>query len=527
MANTISSLLECRTNLRKYLFPRGFLLTNDTEINASEYPFYDLWNEINVSDYKFFIHKEQRLTKVIYENITFILIGHAYEPVVTCEYQEQALLEKCAHCYIRGEKEFTDFFNLWTGSFALFIFDEDKLIIYGDPSGMQMVFYGYNKGKFYAASHTNLIGDICSLDMSDYIKKLINYRYYHLFGKALPGDLSPYDNFKRVIPNHNVYICNGEISINRFFPTDKNNLSSLSYDEIIENAGNILKNSMGIIYKKWNRPAISLTGGCDSKTTLSCTVDNYDNYSYFSYTSQDSETVDAIAAKNICQILNIPHKTYRISSSNKNYTDLEEFKQILAYNSGSIGKTNANDVRKRVFFAGIDDFDVEVKSWVSEVARAYYHKRFAKKHFPKKLTPKYATSLYKVFITNRDLVRETNRVFEEFLNKYYEDKDFEQIPWYDLFFWEFRVSSWNGLVITGEQQLSYDITIPYNNRELLRLLLSTPLEYRVKDKPHFDIIKRMSPTLYTCGISVTNVMHTKKRAFFEKMYLNISSKLPF
>lgn len=528
MKPDLSSLLNKRPDLRKYLFPKGFLLTSSDSINTNEYPFYGLWHREKLNGYNLLVHKEQKYTKFISDEMVFVLIGHAYEPIISSEYRESVLIEKCAGLYSQGEEVFTDYFNLWSGLFALFIIGNDGSVrIYGDPSGMQMIFYGFYEGCFFAASHSNLLGDICGIEQDDYIKQLTGYRYYQLFGKSLPGDLSPYSSFKRVIPNHSVSIKGEKVSINRFFPTENRGLYNCTYDEIISKAAGILENSMALIPRKWNRPALSLTGGCDSKTTLSCTTKNFDKYSYFSYNSQDSEKLDADAASEICRLLDIPHKIYEISSKDEDFSDLEEFRQILTYNSGSIGKNNANDIRKRILFAGTNDFDVEVKSWASEIARAYYHKRFSKKKFPKKLRPRYATSLYKVFITERSLVRQTNKIFADFLEKYFTDDDFEKIPWYDLFFWEFRVSSWNGLNITGEQRLSYDITIPYNNRELLRLLLSTPVEFRIKDKPHKDIVKAMNPYIADCGISVTNVKHTQKRALFERLYLDISSKLPF
>lgn len=528
MKSNLSETLNVRKDLRRFLFPKGFLLTSDKSINANEYPFYGLWKHEKLSGYSLLIHSDSKYSTVISNERTFLLIGHAYEPVISLEHSEQVLLEKCAGLYHRDEKAFTEYFNLWSGSFALFIIEKDGSVkIYGDPSGMQMIFYGFYEGRFYASSHTNLLGDVCGIEQDDYIKRLVGFRRYQLFGKSLPGDLSPYSCFKRIIPNHKVIIKDEKSEVCRFFPTADYGLCDCSYDQIISKAANILKNSMALIPKKWNRAAISLTGGCDSKTTLSCTTENFDKYSYFSYTSQNSEKVDADAAAKICGILSIPHKIHEIPEKDEDYTDLEEFRKILAYNSGSIGKNNANDIRKRIYFANTDDFDVEVKSWVSEITRAYYHKRFCKKKFPKKLTPKYATSLYKVFITERRLVRETSAIFADFLERYYTNEDFDRIPWYDLFFWEFRVSSWNGLNITGEQRLSYDITIPYNNRELLRLLLSTPVEYRIDDKPHKDIVRAMNPVIARCGISVTNVKHTQKRALFEKFYLNISSKLPF
>ena len=521
----LNHLLDNRPDLRKYLFPRGFLLTNDTNIDITLYPFYNLWNEVGLSKYRLLIHKKQKY--ILYENekAIFLLIGHAYEPVVSLEHDEHKLLQKFAELY--KDNNHIDYLNLWTGSFVLFVFDNDKIIIYGDPTGMQTVFYGFNDSNFYASSHTNLIGDVCNIAQDDYVKELVNYRFYKLFGKTLPGDISPYQNFKRLVPNHSITVKQNSIESNRFFPTDNAKLYNMPYDVLIDKASNILKNSMGIIYKKWQKPAISLTGGCDSKTTLSCAKDYYDKYQYFSYISQDTEEVDAIAAKQISDILGNSHKTYKISSNDSDFTNVEEFRDILEYNCGSIGTNNSNDIRKRIFFTSVDDFDVEIKSWVSEVARAYYHKRFAKKKLPQSLSPRYATSLYKVFINNRKLVKRTDKIFAEYLNKYYSDGAFDKIPWCDLFFWEFRVGSWNGLVISGEHQLSYDITIPYNNRELLRLLLSTPLECRIKDKPHHDIIKLMNPRIYNCGISITNVKHTVNRAKIERIYLDISSKLPF
>ena len=87
------------------------------------------------------------------------------------------------------------------------------------------------------------------------------------------------------------------------------------------------------------------------------------------------------------------------------------------------------------------------------------------------------------------------------------------------------MSSWNGLVITGEHQISYDITIPYNNRCLLQLMLSTPIEYRIEDKLHKDIMQLKNEKIANCDISVVNVKHTKNRARFEKLYLNIFSKI--
>lgn len=527
-SNEMRILLNEKEEKRGLLFPRGFLLTNDGKIDVSAYPFYGLWKCTEFLGYRFLVHPKQKLYTVVNKEVGFALVGHAYNPIPQHqESSEEKLLDKAIRYYEESEEAFIEYFNQWTGLFVLFIFDSNGIRIYGDAAGMYTVFYGTYCDKVYCSSHTNLLGDICNLEFDSYITRLINYRFYPLFGKQLPGDLSPYAEFKRLIPNHFAQYSNKEWTVARFFPTEKASLCNLKYEEIVRCASDILSESMRLIHKKWERCAISLTGGCDSKTTLSCTNGTYDKYSYFSYISSDSELVDAEAAAKICKMLGLQHKIYKISDNDEDYKDISVINKIMEYNSGSIGRDNANDVRKRAFFLQQDDFDVEVKSWVSEVARAYYHKRFLKRKFPKKITPRYATTLYKVFITNRKLVRDTDKVFAEFLNNYYQSEDFERISWEDLFFWEFRMSGWGGLVITGEHQIAYDITIPYNNRVLLQLMLSTPVKYRVNDKVHKDIVRLMNTDIAECGISVVNVKHTAMRAKMERMYLDIFSKLPF
>ncbi|MBE6533996.1 MAG: hypothetical protein E7678_03380 [Ruminococcaceae bacterium] len=522
----MKEILNDNDEFRSLLFPLGFLMTDNFNVDAASYPFYNKWKNFDFNGYRFLIHPRQKIYLLSKGSYGIVLIGHAYNPI-TNESSEEILINKALELYIEQENLFTEYFNMWTGVFALFMFDNDKLRIYGDAAGMYTVFYGLKNGNFYCSSHTNLIGDICDLEFDDYVKELINYRFYPLFGKSLPGDITPYSEFKRVVPNHYVLFYGREFKIKRFFIKKDDFISGLTYDEIVSKCSDLLSSSMNLISQKWAKPAISLTGGCDSKTTLSCSNGLYDKYKYFSYSSSAEEEVDAQAASNICNMLGLTHIKYSISNRDEDFSNLKVIAKIMEYNCGSIGKNNSNDIRKRAFFIGIDDFDVEVKSWVSEVARAYYHKRFNKKKFPQKITPKYATNLYKVFITNRKLVRKTDEIFADFLSKYYSDEDFKTWEWYDLFFWEFRMSSWNGLVITGEHRISYDITVPYNNRYLLNMMLSTPIQYRIDDKIHKDIMKLKNEKIANCNISVVNVKHTKNRANAEKLYLALFSKIRF
>ena len=87
--------------------------------------------------------------------------------------------------------------------------------------------------------------------------------------------------------------------------------------------------------------------------------------------------------------------------------------------------------------------------------------------------------------------------------------------------------AWNGLVITGEHWYSDEITIPYNNRLLLTMLLSVPIEDRVSDKLYKEIRAAKNPLIDQTGVAVTNLLHTERREKLENLYWSLHSKFPF
>lgn len=519
----IAEIFEKKPQLKEYLYVRGFLITDDNSLDISSYPFYDNWTKTMLGKYAFYINNKTNL--YFYENAgkIFFIIGHAYNPF-TMQYDENEILKYISD--MNESDKYYDAVSELSGVFVLGVIETDRIRFSGDASCMLSAFYGINNEKLYISSHTQLIGDICNLNADDFIKELVTYKYYHLFGRCLPGDLTPYSNFKRVIPNFEYTYENKLFSWKRFFLTKeiKSVASELEYKAVVERCYKILHNNMILISQKWNKPSLSLTGGCDSKTTLSC-IDNLSKYDYFSYISVEKEEPDANAAHSISEMLGIQHEIYNIPSEKNKYEDYEAVERILINNCGNIGNVNENDIKKRIFFAENQCIDVEVKSWVSEVARAYYHKRFSKNKLPAKVSPKILTALYKVFIGNRTLAKKVEIVFEEFLSKYYTEFDFDNISWWDLIFWEYRVGAWNGLVITGEHKYSFDITVPYNNRKLLELMLHTPLECRINDVLHKDIQRLGNKLVAECDISVQNVNHTKLRSYLEGLYFDVCSKI--
>ena len=521
---TMKHKLDAYPAFQSKLYIRGFLLTN-ADVDDSTYPFYGAWNRFEIASATFLIHPQQKAYVHSTDDFSAALVGHALNPF-TKEVSEDSILCVCLQKLKESENAFWNYFNQLTGVFTFFVFRGDDVWIIDDASGMQTTFYTTEKGKLYVSSHTMLLGELLGLEKDPYVERLAKYRFFPLLGNSLPGDLTQFIGLKRVTPNFCCVYHDGTFTNKRFFAPYQ--IKDKSRQQLVDEAGQILHNSLELIAKKWKRPAISLTGGCDSKTTLACANGLYDKFRYYSYSSSEAEQVDCEAAATICKALGVEHTIYPIPEVSMPGDHEEIVAQILRWNCGDLRDSNANDVRKRIALDKIDDYDVEVKSWASEIGRAYYSKRFhGRTKFPKKPSGRACTTLYKFFLHDRRLVHETDKVFENFIRDYYEPAKENPVEWFEQFFWEFRVPAWNGLVITGEHWYSDEITIPYNNRLLLTMLLSVPIEDRVSDKLYKEIRAAKNPLIDQTGVAVTNLLHTERREKLENLYWSLHSKFPF
>lgn len=518
----MKELLDTNEQFREFLYVRGFCIT-DQELELSQYPFYGIWKRYSMGQFYVYVHPKKNVYFYSCAKRIYFLIGHAYDPFSNL-IDESQILERASR-----SNDVWSATNDLTGVFCFGYTEGLDLAFTSDAAGQQLLFYGEIDGNVYLTSHSHLVADLCHLTIDPYVKELIQYRLYHLFGNVLPGDLSPYKELKRAQCNfYTVMHRNVATKIYRFWPINKIE-ECRNYVDTISEIASILHGNMELISKKWpNREAaISVTGGMDSKTTMACTNGLYDRFAYFSYDSLPDEKVDADAARRICTKLGLEHLLYEVPEDEESYPQFDQWREIFRFNNGDIGYSHDSDVRKRLYLARQHDFDIEVKSWVDEIGRARYHKRFAKRQFPPVPTPRYLTSLYKAFFHNRALVRKTDEVFSDYLSKYYSDNVFSLIPWWDLIYWEFEWNAAEGAFLTGEQVFSYDITIPFNNRKLLELMLSVPLNKRINDQIQKDVIALMNIEIEKTGINVQDVSHTRKRALMERAYLEIHTHIPF
>ncbi|MGM9600394.1 MAG: hypothetical protein ACI3W5_02250 [Faecousia sp.] len=525
----IEEIIQSDKLYQSLVFSRGFLITTNKTIDLIESVLTQLWICKPLGQYNVWLHPET--TSYIYteKSTSFLLIGHAYNPFEQ-QYDERDILRSLANHYFQSIDRFCEKVSELTGVFTIGVIDGKTLKLLTDAVSMQIVYLGVVDEFLYVTSHCNLVRSIVSLTRDPYVEELVNYKFYPLFGPVLPGDLSPYKELKRAQANYIYLFENQELKFERVFPKRKLQAceSEEEYNDIIQKIGDILESNLILIAKKWGKEAaISLTGGRDSTTTLAAARQVYDSLGCFSYISCEGETADAEAAHTIATNLGLKHDIYYIPINDKKDQMFENYNAIIEYNMGNIGHLKDKEIYKRIYFRNCNDFKVEIKSWVDEIGRARYHKRYKKEHFPARPTPRYLTTMYKAFLHNRKLVKETDLVFKEYLDKYYREPTFSLIPWWDLFYWEFSWGAGEALALTNEHRLVYEVTIPFNCRKLLELMLTVPLNMRIKDRIQIDVIQKLNSKILENGVHVKDHGWTLKRELAERVYLEVHSRLPF
>jgi len=516
-AEKIKSILAQKPQYKECLFSRGYFITEDKAVDAEAYPFYGLWTEQKIGQYRVFIHKDQDFCVYEENNTSFLIIGHAYNPFNEV-YEEKELLQQAAAAFAQSKEAFFECINAWTGIYCVFVFGKELLGVQ-DCAGIKALYYGVLNDCVCVTSHPQLAADLYGLEMDPFVKKLVSNRFYNIGNRYLPGDLSPYAQLRRI--GANVYLnCDQQkqFTVHRFYPVRSLELCQTEeeYEQGIQEVYNILHKNIELALKKWPNSAISLSGGTDSKTTLACANGFYDQLQYFSFQSKDTEITDSKAAREICEKINLDHKIYPIPAENSEIEDYEELKAIIVHSYGYVRGLAEREIRKHICMYRWNYFDTEIKSWISEIVRVFFERKYGMK-FPKRLTPRHFSIFQTRYFASPYLLRTSDKIYKQYMEKFDLAEPKFNYEHTDMYYWEVRMSSW-GMMVTQSLDLCHRITFPFNNRKLVEKMLTLPREYRKTDKAHGDIIKIANKDIYDSNIHVLNNYFHSGRIWLEKIY---------
>ncbi|MBG9544831.1 hypothetical protein ABE29_19300 [Cytobacillus firmus] len=518
----LKKLLEQYPQYQDTLFARGYLITSEEIDDLSKYPFYNNWKrtysgmlrkELPVNIY---IHNKQDYYYYEEDGVNAVIIGNAYNPF-DMKYLEEELLRDCVKAYKKNNEAFFDKISEFTGVHLIMLWDEKDLIVVQDCAGMKSCYFGKVNGGIYITSYPQLVGDICDLKIDPFVEKITKSYSYNIGNKHLPGNITPFKELKRL--GGNTYLeLKSDFKIKRFYPVQPIDeiKTEKQFDRGIEKLTNILNRNIELASRKWKRPAISLSGGMDSKTTLASTKGLYDRFTYFSFYCKPQEVVDANAAHKICGAIGLEHTIYPIPDNNEDVEDFDVLKKIIDHNTSYFKNTADHEIRKMIFLYRLDAYDVELKSWASEIGRCSLERRYGIK-MPKVLTPRHYSIFQTRFIFSPILLRKTENFYREFLNEIGLDKlhfNYEQT---DLYHWEVRLGAW-GTSVVSSFDFSHNVTMPYNNRKLIELLLSFPHNSRRDGLVHDSVIKYANSKIHSLNLTVKNDYSKKYRQRLEQIY---------
>ncbi len=465
----------------EFLFKRGFIISQnrqDKYLDSLGKNIKTKWLRKKIGSYYYYNDPDVEILSYKENNNFITLLGTLIDPVNNAGDSEK-IIENLLSFFLKNETDFFNYLDYLSGRFLLLIEADNKKIVLHDASGINAVFYNDLDDEVIISSHTQIIAEIKNYKITGEREKLINSKEFKSKTCYMPGLFTPYKEISILSPNTLIEL--NEKKIKRFFPRERLKKQKIN-EKLIKEISNILSNTIELLAKKY-KLAVSLTGGIDSRMTLASSKKVKDKIIYFTYTFDNDKghNEDIELASKVSEIAGIWHEKYFIES--EKYTDyLKTFNRNSAYlRSENQGKL------AYAIFQKFPKGRMHVKSTVSEIAEGFYLRHYPP-IMPFKFLLKYILS--SVYRTNK-FSGFTHQAFKEFIKK----TDFSKIikynyNYYDMFYWEHRNGCWQSLQ-NQDFNIVHDIFIIYNNRYLLKKLLSVSINNRIECTLQFALVKHM------------------------------------
>ena len=432
------------------LFCRGFILTDKKiESPKGDWEFFSF--QYSNKAFNLWYDSKNKLSIKSNGDKFCLILGYAMDTIdwhmeidIICN---NLLLNLC-----KSLNSFYDYLDTLNGRFVIFFGYENKVVVLNDATAMRSVYY-YEK-ECIISSHYEMIADLTKEKHHSF------FEFYNKIQKnkpwTLPGDLTPYNNIKILVANHELNL--NTLKIRRFFP--KENHKEISLDEALIILPNHLKNQMETLVK-YQTPLISITSGRDSKLTLSATKDIKDKCVYFTFVNDNPNILD-YNQKNRLDDFN--YSKYISKVYNLNFKPLILNGKI--FNNKELSKIlKINHYHQHIPSAILDYIDklpkgIHVQSNLIEIIRdlTYVYPRP-----PKNNTPQEIMSGWMMYWSIRHEIKDIINDFWE-RNQWDDIFDYERVR---LFYWEHRMSTWNNAATLLENDCAFDTYMLLNCRKLL------------------------------------------------------------
>ena len=468
------------------LFRNGFLLTDQKRPELPE-PIAAIiarWCPYDLRAVRLFTEPRLPVAQAGTEGCTVMLLGTAYDPQHK-RHDEAEIAEALRSAAEASEEAFLDALDGIGGRFVVIVRDSRRVRIFPDACATKAVFYDAVSSSILVSSHAALIAEIQGYSRSALARRLTARREYQRRASYLPGLCSAYSNVLQLTANTTLDLLVRKVE--RFFPRTPLPVLTRSDDPIGEVAS-LLRGSIAMLRKKAPL-AVALTGGVDSRVTLAAAAGPDQDQPLcitYRFIGRQDEVDDVRFAQDLCTRFGLEHRLIEVDPRSLG-PDFDAYAAIWHRNTGYV-RTDDMAMLSYTYLTAFPAGRLHLKAVVSEVGRAFYRKRVRD---PGPMSRTAMTDLYA--LSGDD--PEVDSVFQRFIDT----TEFERAcsfnyDWTDLFYWEHRMSLWQGTAMMDHETSHETITL-FNHRRLLSMLLMLSLESRLEDKAHKRLIEIMWPEL--------------------------------
>lgn len=421
------------------------------KVLANSFLYYD--NKIDIFEYNF-------------EGTTVIILGYILD-ITDYNKNTEEISKKISSVFKEDVKtEFYDYIDFLNGRYIILIDNNENLEIYTDATSSRPIFYWENE---LFASHEVILRDIVNNTKN---KKLIkNYTVNGFMDATNTKDIYKF--------NCNNYFSMEKQKFHRYYP--RKDQKVLSLEKIYSNTKPYIDEQVKWLDKNYNEVYASLTGGYDSKVTMSFLKAIKNKVSFFTYMvdlatkenghGKDIYEKDEIIVDRLVDNFDVKHRYFYF----KDYSITDDFSENYKNNFSSKHSIElANLIRKE-----FNPNAIHVKSTIYEMAKLPFLLEqfdYYKKDDLYRATLKWAP------MNLRNKTKLTREIFDGYIvrSKYNEITKYKY-NFLMMFYWETRMGNWHSN-ITQETEEIIETFVFVNNRYILNQFMSMDINVRKKNR---------------------------------------------
>jgi len=460
-------------SLERLLFRRQFLLGPTIYTPNPYWSCILLPGELYLS-----VHNDLPFATSAQEGATLTLIGHAIDPFHPLHTNEEVL-----HSLIENAQDLQALIlatKPLVGRWILIFQNHQGTCLFTDPCGFRQVFYHSDGKQVWCASQPELIraNSPLSLNSDETMMRFLTDQSHAREESAWVGSSTMYSDCFHLMPNH--YLNLECMEQTRFYPS--NSIQVEDFQKIVELSCAILQGTMTALTAR-SDVSMALTAGWDSRVLLAASKHVCERIEYFVYHNGDmaENHPDILVPGLIAKKLGIEFVVKKPAVELPGW-----FVSMLSHNVSCARILPKTHIIYQKLISGENRININGNG--SEICRNYFDK-YAKNDFSDVSSIELASKLLGKNSQPEFAVRELNQWKETF--DFLPDGNWNIL---DFLYWEQRMGNW-GAQYPAEQDIAIEEISPFNCRQLLEILVSSPKKMRTAPdySLYMEMIRHMWP----------------------------------